>query len=85
VKLTRKEKGIVRHALYKRSQGRCEQCGIGIIQESGRWSSMHAAHIVSKARGGPFTLENLRALCIACHLIGEHRPKSVPRKAYDAW
>lgn len=80
-KLTRKEGSAVRHAVWERCGGRCENCGIAMIEEAGSWSSMHAAHVISRGRGGEFSESNLRGLCIACHLVGQHNPKSVPAKA----
>jgi 5-methylcytosine-specific restriction endonuclease McrA len=57
----------IRLQLFERSGGRCElqlgpQCWDWIS-----WDTMHTAHIVSRARGGPWDLDNLLAACPACH------------------
>jgi hypothetical protein len=56
--------------LFERSLGVCEfrlspKCWDWIS-----WDTMHAAHIVSEARGGPFTLSNLKASCAECISAG---------------
>ena len=76
----RKEKGLIRHRVYERCDGHCEECGKWIREESGYWDSMHASHIKSAGAGGEFTLENLRGLCMICHLVTTHNPKSIPSK-----
>jgi 5-methylcytosine-specific restriction endonuclease McrA len=81
VKMTSKEKGIIRHRIFVRSGGKCEECGHFILEERGEWCSMHTSHTRSKGAGGDWSDNNLRGLCIACHLVGEHNPKSVPSKA----
>lgn len=80
--MTRKEKGIIRHRIYGRSSGNCEECGQFIIEESGEWRSMHLSHTKSKGAGGDWSDNNLKALCMTCHLVQAHNPKSVPRKVY---
>lgn len=47
-KLTRKQKNAVRHAVYGSCGGRCEDCGIAMIEDAGSWSSMHAAHVIDR-------------------------------------
>jgi 5-methylcytosine-specific restriction endonuclease McrA len=78
--MTRKEKSIIRHRVFIRSDERCEECHRFIIEEPGEWSSMHLHHRKSRGAGGGWELDNLQALCIACHLISAHNPKSVPKK-----
>ena len=80
--MIRKEKGVIRHRIYLRSGGYCEECGRFIIEEAGEWNSMHLSHTKSKGAGGSWEDDNLKALCITCHLVGVHRPKSVPKKEY---
>jgi 5-methylcytosine-specific restriction endonuclease McrA len=62
----------VRAQLYERSAGQCElrsspKCLVGITFET-----MHACHVISRARGGRFDLENLKAGCPECHIGWEH-------------
>lgn len=77
---SRKEKGLIRHRIYERSGGFCEECHRYIIEEAGEWGSMHLSHTKSKGAGGDWSDENLQALCLACHLVGVHNKKSVPPK-----
>jgi 5-methylcytosine-specific restriction endonuclease McrA len=58
--------------LYLRSEGRCELQGSQRCWGWISWETMHACHIVSKARGGKFTLSNLKAGCPECHIGWEH-------------
>ena len=78
--MNRKEKHAIRLRVYEEANESCEVCGIGVVFESGSWSSMHLAHIKSRGAGGGWERANLRCLCIGCHLIGDHNPKSVPAK-----
>ena len=63
----------LRLAAYVRDNGLCSECGklLG-------WDNCHLAHIKSKRRHGD-SLENVRILCIPCHLR-EHSPKACPPK-----
>lgn len=49
--------------------GRCRLCGIGPgeINLDGRPTRLEADHVVPRDRGGPTTMENLRALCHVCN------------------
>lgn len=78
--ISRKEKGVIRHRVFLRSNEHCEECSAFIIEEAGEWRSMHLSHTKSKGSGGDWSEENLRALCLKCHMVGIHNPKSVPRK-----
>ena len=49
----------VRHAVYMRDQGRCQNCGSGRATE--------IDHVVPFAMGGMSDLENLRLLCRSCN------------------
>lgn len=78
---SRKEKGIIRKRIYGRSGGFCEECHRYILEESGEWGSMHLSHTRSKGAGGSWDDENLKALCMTCHLVGVHMGgKVVPKK-----
>lgn len=63
--------------LYERSQGICE---LQISPKCWRqitWDSMHAAHVVSRARLGTWDLSNLMASCPECH-SAEHNAGGKP-------
>ena len=77
--MTREEKNAIRLIVYEEANECCEQCGIGLVFESGSWSSMHLHHIKTRGSGGDWSRSNLKCLCIACHL-NQHNPKSVPSK-----
>ncbi len=62
-----KEKLRVRTERYELDNQRCVDCGRWVRFERGFWDSMHLAHIVSKGRRGPFTVENTRTKCLECH------------------
>jgi 5-methylcytosine-specific restriction endonuclease McrA len=54
--------------LYERSGGMCElrlspKCLVQVIFET-----MHMCHVVSRARGGTWDLDNLKAGCPECHI-----------------
>lgn len=78
--MTRKEKGIIRARIYQRSEGFCEDCGAYIMEDSGDWRSMHLHHIKSRGAGGDWSDANLQALCLTCHMVTKHNPKSIPKK-----
>lgn len=80
MKISRKEKEAVRRKVYEEANECCEECNIGLVFEAGGWSSMHLAHIKSRGAGGDWSRDNLRCLCINCHLVECHNPKSVPSK-----
>jgi 5-methylcytosine-specific restriction endonuclease McrA len=65
----------LRIAVFQRDAFRCSECDRSVTWESG-----HLAHIISRGAGGSDTMENTRVLCSTCHLVGEHNPKSVPKK-----
>ena len=52
----------VRQAIYDRSGGECEACGVEITPDN--W---HADHIIPVAFGGESTLANGQALCQPCN------------------
>jgi len=58
-KPTRYYPAVVRHALYMRDQGRCQNCGSGHATE--------IDHVVPFAFGGASDLDNLRLLCRSCN------------------
>lgn len=78
---SRKEKGIIRERIYNRALESCEDCFRWVRLESGEWDSMHLSHTKSKGAGGDWADSNLQCLCLTCHLVGKHNPKSVPAKS----
>lgn len=65
----------VRRIVWERDGRRCVKCKTPLLLEddAGRWwLVMQAAHIISKARGGQFTPENLLCKCANCHIGKEH-------------
>jgi len=70
----------VRLQLFERSEGKCELRRSPKCWDSISWQSFHAAHIVSKGRGGTFTLANLRAACPECHGWEHNGGKPCPPK-----
>ena len=53
----------VRLAVWQRSNGHCEQCGIKIV--AGLGPEYH--HVLEAALGGEATEENALCVCIPCH------------------
>jgi len=51
-----------RRVLYRRADGRCEQCGAAIGRD------FHADHVYPFSKGGQTTLDNGQALCRPCNL-----------------
>jgi HNH endonuclease len=59
--------GKVRAAVLLRAKGRCEHCGtVGFKASSGK-NYLETHHIISLAKQGPDTLENVIALCANHH------------------
>lgn len=58
----------LRQLALDRAKGRCERCG-GYF---GR--GLHCHHRFSRAEGGTDTLDNLEALCLACHRLEHATP-----------
>lgn len=52
----------IRDAVYRRSEGRCEKCGIGMAR-----SSMVVHHRKLRSRGGTDELSNLIGVTASCH------------------
>lgn len=68
----RRQIAEARAQLYERSQGLCElhvspKCWLRITFET-----MHTCHVISRARGGTWDLNNLKAGCVECHTGWEH-------------
>ncbi len=60
-----------RAAAFRRAGGKCE-CTMRNCGHSGRCnkplsSDWHAHHLHSQAAGGPDSLSNCLAMCVACH------------------
>jgi len=64
----------LRRSRFVMDHWKCVDCGATVS-----WASGHLAHVLSLGAGGSDTLENTRAKCGDCHLVGEHNPKSVRR------
>ena len=58
-KVKKNTKASVRRALWKRDQGACTDCGSTYAVEED--------HILPRAAGGAYTLENMRLLCRKCN------------------
>jgi 5-methylcytosine-specific restriction endonuclease McrA len=69
----------LRRDVFLRDNERCVICKTRVIWQAGFFDSMHLAHIRSRGAGGSDTPENVRTLCMRCHML-EHNPKSVPPK-----
>jgi 5-methylcytosine-specific restriction endonuclease McrA len=80
-RVERKRITEARVQLYERSQGLCELRLSAECWGQITWYTMHACHIRSRARGGPWDLENLQAGCPVCH-SAQHNggPKICPAK-----
>jgi HNH endonuclease len=66
--------------VFDRDEDHCQMCGIWVRREAGHWDSGHMAHIVGKGASGSDVISNVRVLCMSCHLVDCHNPKSVPSK-----
>lgn len=67
--------------LYERSQGQCELRLSPKCWQWVSWETMHACHVISRARGGMWDLENLKAGCPECHIGWQHNGgKPCPQK-----
>lgn len=51
-----------RIAIYRRDNESCQSCGNHL-----EFIDMRADHVVDHAKGGPTTIQNGQALCVACH------------------
>ena len=58
----------------QRAGYRCEYCG---YPEAASSTPLEMDHIVPKARGGPFTLDNLALCCRACNLYKHIKTEAV--------
>lgn len=81
-KVSKSAKKQARDAVWERCGGKCEGCGAAMLYERGEWASMHTAHKKGGIHREDFSLENLKGLCLQCHLVGIHNPKSVPSKEH---
>jgi HNH endonuclease len=59
--------GKIRAAVLVRAKGRCEHCGAAGFKTSSGKSYLETHHIISLAKQGPDTLENVIALCANHH------------------
>jgi len=68
----KRQKALVRQQAFDRSGGQCElrlspKCWLWITPET-----MHACHVVSRARGGAWEVSNIKAGCPECHIGWQH-------------
>jgi len=70
----------VRLQLFERSGGTCELRLSPKCWEWITWDTMHACHVVSRARGGNWELPNLLAGCPDCHYWQHQGGKLCPKK-----
>jgi len=63
----RKQIAEARAQLYQRSGGLCELRLSPKCWGQFTFSQMHTCHVVSRARGGTWYLDNLKAGCPECH------------------
>lgn len=74
-RLKGKALSALRAACFDRDGGICVGCGFPV--DPSHW---HMAHVRGKRMWGD-SLDNVKTMHPYCHLVGEHNPKSVPRKA----
>ncbi len=58
--------GRLQRACFRRDDWTCVGCGFVGERNAGE---LHADHIVPRAEGGTDILDNLGALCVACHKL----------------
>ena len=68
----RKQIAEARAQLYDRCQGLCELRLSPKCWGSITFETMHTCHVISRARGGTWDLDNLKAGCPECHTGWEH-------------
>lgn len=65
----KKQKGLMKKvAKYYEEIYYCMKCGRTDLP-------LHLAHKINRSQGGEDTIENVRKLCIKCHLNGDHKLK----------
>lgn len=72
--------GALRDEVFDRDDDRCRKCGRWVRREAGYWDSGHMSHKQSKGASGSDAISNVEVLCLDCHLVQVHNPKSVPSK-----
>jgi len=65
---------------FLRDEGRCGECDCRVYLDRGFFDRMHMAHIKSRGAGGPDTLDNVRTLCMKCHMLEHNGGKPCPPK-----
>jgi 5-methylcytosine-specific restriction endonuclease McrA len=76
---TKKEKALLRQAVFIRAGGKCElklskKCIAGVLNYYGDvFERGHLVHLKSKGAGGSWELANLRWGCFECHLGEMHQ------------
>lgn len=76
---TPKEKEVIRRYVFARDEYKCQhvipnlgKCLKPVVWDRDFPNSGHAAHIIAKSLGGPFTADNLILKCPDCHIRREH-------------
>lgn len=73
--MTGRRWAAIRQQVFSRDNFRCRACGA-----AGR---LECHHVIPLEKGGPpFALQNLKTLCVNCH-IEIHRPRLSPER--QAW
>jgi 5-methylcytosine-specific restriction endonuclease McrA len=80
VRLKGKALEALRRACFERDEYRCSECDVPVTWDGYFVNRGHMAHVISRGRGGPDELFNVKTMCMRCHLVDGHNPKSVPRK-----
>lgn len=64
----------LRHDVYARAGGCCEECGAPAPENGSIFYRGHLSHIKSRGAGGEDSTNNTRWLCPRCHIYdgGEH-------------
>jgi hypothetical protein len=88
VRLYGQDLEFLRRECYDRDEGRCQwvedglKCNKLLPFHGPVFLRAHMAHIRNRRNYGD-TIDNVRILCPHHHLVGEHNPKSVPKKVRD--
>lgn len=69
-RLTRKEKGAIRTAIFNRQDGKCLWCDAELTL---KMAHMHEK--IHRGRGGVISLANSIILCADCHLNSAHKDR----------
>ena len=66
--LYRRQRQVVRHAVFARDGGQCRACHKPLILSGSLWYMAQVHEIVPRSRGGsPLDQKNMVTLCASCH------------------